>query len=233
MTRTELSHSASPRKTCDMRFSFSKTLLLLCALLVLRADSCESEQEAAEKRQMEMRAQIGAIEGQLSSDVLTAAAQSVYERKAIQALEDFAEYISILGDKSINANFSEAAQALLRGLDYEHQLNVELPTIVSGQLTTVPVDQFTTTIAGLPFDALRLSVDSVVILSALENTSETSYRGTLQYTRRWHGIHAGDTLTFDRATEQREFYVAKVGKALPTDSSRTWELLLGSMANSR
>jgi hypothetical protein len=196
-----------------MRACHKYGLLLACLVPFLAAPTCQEAPTQAERRELRDRRleELDAAGNDLRSEVLSARNLRAFESRATEKLVDYADYLSIVYDKSAEQAFRELARQNISQL------------FVGGIAPPAPVPP---QIQPARYNSLQFMVDSVEILKPLIKEPTETYRGSIRYTLQILGVTASDTLLLESAAREMEMVLQMGYKDFGDKSLLVWEVLL-------
>ena len=103
-----------------------KISAIMFALIILCAPSCEDEQEMAKHEEAVLEATKNDIRSEFETDYLTESALFAYETAAKQKLSDFADYLHIMIDTSLDMSFRVKASEMLKNIFQSENVRLRL-----------------------------------------------------------------------------------------------------------
>jgi hypothetical protein len=162
----------------------------------------------------------GAIESQFTSDEPSAAHLRAFERRAMEKLKDFGDYLAIISDQSYEAEFRQKALVQARRMFIDHS-NIRL-SINTGQ----KIDIFLAELQEHPLTA-RVIISDIAIGDPLKETIAALYEGSLLFNFKILENESGST--GDKSQMKAEFFLMKTPKLFGTTQKIVWEIFLGDI----
>ena len=204
------------------------TLFLLFAGYVLcTADKCESVDEANTRKQETLHARLDTIAQNLQSKELTVSARIAFEQKARQKLSDYADYLTLFSDRSLDARFRETVWQLLNTLYADTATILTIRTDSSGLSQSIALNTLPEIIPAQGFEAIMLRIGSVKVAEPLLARDQAGPQGRLEYDQQWYGVSHDDTISLGSTVAQSLFYAKKIEKQIGNTSVMTWQVFLG------
>lgn len=185
-------------------------LLSMAGVLTLASPTCE-EGISPERRTEEKLETLQSAREDLVTPVLTRKNLGAFESRAVEKLEDYADYLGMVSDSVLDDSFREQARENLFGLFLEG---------------TAPESTSPTDFPGDGFAKLTFLIDSVMVLHPLEIENGKDYRGRLQYRFHTLGIQAADTILLRSSIEEMEMVLQKRSKEFGEKRLQVWEVQL-------
>lgn len=204
-------------------------VILISSLFFLAVDSCEGPDPAEQQSAKELTGQIiNTIEEGLEANSLTEEVKLAFQENAKRKLKEYADYVSIYSDKTIDSvfrnNIGEQIQRLFIGNEAVSHIHAEntKPQIQLFSLESPELSEES------ELDKLLLTVDSMEVKKFLEWYDETTYIGKLGFLQTVTGIRDGDSTIIDRSPRVCEIFVIRTKKVFVNGSQMTWKVYLGS-----
>ena len=193
-----------------MNKKLSYLLLSMAGILTLASPTCEGE-KSSERGAGEKLESLQSAREDLVTPVLTRRNLGAFESRAVEKLEDYADYLGMVVDSGLDNSFREQARENLFGLFLEG---------------AAPEPAYPPGIQGDGFAKLTFTIDSVTVLDPLEKENGINYRGKLQYRFHTLGIHAADTVLLRSSIEEMEMILQKRSKEFGDQRLQVWEVQL-------
>jgi len=193
-----------------MNKKLSKLFLSLAGLLILASPTCV-EEISPERRIEEKLEALQSAREDLVTPALTRKNLEAFESKAMEKLEDYADYLGMVSDSGLNNSFREQARENLFSLFLEG---------------AAPESTITLSIHGDGFMKLAFVIDSVKVLDPLEKENGKNYRGRLRYRFHTLGIHPADTILLRSSQEEMGMVLQKRAKEFGDKRLQVWEVRL-------
>lgn len=203
---------------------------LFLALLVFCSKSCETpENEQAQKREIVFQATLDSINSSFVSDNLSEQMLRSFEVKAKQKLTDFADYLQICTDKSLDESFREHAQQMIHDLFISDSVYIDLhvPNEIKGKAKTI--NDFLKMTAGSEENFIGIMFDSIVLSEPLHKINDLSYAGSLKFLQRYELLSSRNTTISHSIDKEVEIIATRVKKPFGSDTLKIWTVLLGNI----
>jgi hypothetical protein len=157
------------------------------------------------------------LEAQFASDQMDAQRLSAFEARAQQKLQDLADYINILRDKSLDSTFRQQAMkqavALFENENIPFDKNPENEIAISDFLTNLLSENQLTS---------KFTIDSIQIVKPLQAIGSERYEGILSFEDNIASVQAPDKIT----PKQIGMVLRKIKKEFGTEDKWVWEVFL-------
>ena len=180
---------------------------LLLAFILFSAKSCEEDaEETRRQEEAELMEEISRVKNEFRADYLNDESLFVFEQKAIQKLKDFADYMNVAHNTSLDSAFRAQADTMVQELFYGQQA----PVISS-------------------YPAFNLFIDSIQVIEPLHRTGNSGYQGILGYREKVMEYAEGDTVISSPTSKRIEMIATKSTSAFGSDTLRIWKVYLGEL----
>lgn len=205
--------------------------LAFAAYLLLCSKSCDSgHTDDAGLQKIRLKKTKDLIRAETESETLSEQSLRAYETKAKEKLADFADYLSIYYDKSLDQAMREQAGSMI--VDLFPSENIILSSFIKGRnragrlsLAELLSEDY------LPeFPSTIILIDSIAVVEPLKYAGESVYTGTLTFYYRVKSVSGKDTLVSERGKMEAEILVKKVNKTFGSESLRVWRVFLGNIS---
>ena len=159
----------------------------------------------------------GELEAQFTSDHLTEDRLSALEQRAQQKLLDFADYVSLLSDSSLDSTFLTQAEEQARQLFMPPEARIVLAEedfLISDFFREIQQSK----------DAFPYVVQNIRVTKSLQPSSSEQYAGKISFSQ--PVTVNGREITYEREAEIR---VKKVDKQFGSEQKKVWEVFLGTI----
>ncbi len=208
---------------------FIHIAVLFCIYIVLCGKSCREDGSSALFQEKEIQAEKEFIRDEFEADWLDEASRHAYELAAIQKLGDLADYMNVLGDRSLDQAFREKAGEMTLGLFASGDATVWEGSGQEGEQKALTVNKMVQ--EGHRNESLLSGVrfDSVMVLKPLQQSGHGQYRGSLAGYRRV-AIHTGTDTVQEIQPVEVEVLVNRIEKVFGPDTLDVWEVFLGNLS---
>jgi hypothetical protein len=207
----------------------SNILILSVIYLVFCGKSCENDTERTAWQEQEVSAARDSIVNEFDAEFLTEEARYASEAKAIQDLNDFADYVEIFSDRNKDTLFRAKAKEMISGMFGSQGNEVSLGRIKKDKIQWSRLEVFLDKGFGDYVLRVNLEFDSIIVKQPLVKLNDSTYTGVLS-ARQILALYQGvDRLTQYKARVNIDFSSVKKYKVFGKDTIQTWEVRLGDM----
>lgn len=203
-----------------------KILGLANVILLLCAPSCGDEQEMANREDSALIESRENIREEFETDYLTESSLAAYEVTAKQKLSDFADYLRIVTDTTIDRSFRQQAGEMISGIFISDSVLIQ---------KMIGEDSKDLNVSQLIIDGLEnklavplFSLDSIRIHEPLHRTGNNAYAGTIRFSQNFI-FHEQSQVIQSTISRLAGFYLLKEEKAFGTDTLNVWSVRLGDI----
>ncbi len=181
--------------------------VLLLAILLLTAERCaDDSQDTLLKEEARLMEEIENIKVEFVSDYLKSESLFAFEKKAKQKLRDYADYVAIVNDNTLDTSFRKLAYQMMQDLFYHQE---------------VPVLSNTS--------EYLINIDSVKTKNPLQRVSESKYIGELRFKMAITEIGIDDTLIIGPQWYSIKMIGKKTSSSFGSDTLQIWKVFLGDV----
>jgi hypothetical protein len=205
-----------------------KISTIIFVLFVLCAPSCEDEQETANREEAILSETKKNILKEFETDYLDEASLFAYEVKAKQKLSDFADYLQIMTDTSLDMSFRIKAGEMIKKTFQSENVGLRLD---KEEKETEPEFEVHRLIKDGLENKLKLPpflVDSIIIHEPLHRIGNTTYSGILRFSQNFTDP-SQPGLIINSIRRSTDVYVVKEDKIFGTDTLKIWSVRLGEI----
>jgi predicted transposase YbfD/YdcC len=205
-----------------------KISTIIFVLLVICAPSCEDEKETANREEAILTATKNDVREEFATEYLTEASLFAYEVTAKQKLSDFADYLQIMTDTSLDMSFRIKAGEMIKKTFQSENVSLRLD---KEEKESEPEFEVHRLIKDGLENKLKLplfSVDSIIIHEPLHRIGNTTYSGILRFSQNFTDPFQPGIIinSIRRCTD---VYVVKEDKIFGTDTLKIWSVRLGEI----
>ncbi len=202
-----------------------KISTLVVILFVLSAPSCEDEQGAAIREERLLDETRNEIRNEFETEYLTESSLFAYEAAANQKLSDFADYLEILTDTTLDMAFREKASEMIESTFQSDNVSVQLFEKNEGEIEVHKlIEDVLENRVLLP----HFSFDSVRIHEPLRRIGNTTYSGILKFSQDFtEPTQSGQIVK--SVSRNVDIYVVKENKIFGSDTLKIWSVRLGEI----
>ena len=182
---------------------------LFLAFILFSAKRCDVDTE--ENRRLEeadLKEAIDRVKDEFEADYLNEEGLFVFEQKAEQKLKDFADYMNIANDTSLDSAFRTQAETMTQELFF---------------LRHVPA------ISRHP--TFELFIDSIHVIEPLQRTGSSGYQGILGFRLEVREYIKGDTILIAPRWKMIDMIATKTSSQFGSDTLEIWKVFLGELVN--
>jgi hypothetical protein len=205
-----------------------KISTFIFVLLVICAPSCEDEKETSNRDEAILTTTKNDVRKEFEAEYLTEASLFAYEVTAKQKLSDFADYLQIMTDTSLDMSFRIKAGEMIKKTFQSENVNLRLEkkekeTEPEFEVHLLIKDGLENKLILSPF-----SVDSIIVHEPLHRIGNTTYVGSLRFSQNFmDSFQPG--LIINSARRSIDVYVVKEDKIFGTDTLNVWTVRLGEI----
>jgi hypothetical protein len=204
-------------------------LILISLYLVFGSRSCVDDSAHTEWQKKEAEAAKDSIRVELESDYLSEEARYAAEIKAIQELNDLADYVEIYSDKSLDSHFREKAGEMIRDQFVSEDAGLSFGPVRKEKMQQVAVGEFLGKGFGPDIFKVKVNFDSLHVLEPLQKSAEEIYSGKLSAYQTFI-LHSTNSETFsDSVPITINFFSSRQIKVISQDTLMVWEVSLGNL----
>lgn len=203
-------------------------LFLLGLYLILSSRSCSDDKGQALRLEEEVSAAKDSIRSEFEAGYLSEDARFAAELKAIQELEDLADYINIYTDNSLDSVFRQKAGEMIRDVFIADCSRLSFVMVRSEKMKPIQLGDFLENDLADVTD-LVVVFDSVSVVEPLRKTGALSYFGSLGCVQKVISVNGIDTISTPPEIITIEMIVTREEKIFGTDTIQVWSVSLGDM----
>jgi len=182
---------------------------LLFAFILFSAKSCEKDTEENRRlEEAEFKEAVDRVKDEFEADFLREESLFVFEQKAKQKLKDFADYMNIANDTSLDSAFRAQAANMANDLFYSQTA----PEFSSDKV-------------------FGLAIDSIRVIEPLHRTGNSGYQGILGFCQKVKEYTKGDTVIIGSTSKMIEMVAVKSTSTFGSDTLRIWKIYLGKLVS--
>ncbi|MFC2115154.1 hypothetical protein ACFLTU_01670 [Bacteroidota bacterium] len=193
-----------------MNRNLKNIILLASGLLTMASPTCE-EEVSPKQRKQERLEQLQAVAGDLRSESLTRRNLDAFEYRAVEKLMDYADYLNIVYDQSLDETF-------------HYQAGENIRDLFTGR--SAPENPLPVSIDSGSYNSIKFLIDTIEITTPLERQSKEIYTGSMRYFQKILGITGSDTLNLDTSLHRMGILLQMSLKDFGENSLIVWEVLL-------
>jgi hypothetical protein len=202
----------------------------LLAFLIFSSKKCDSpENEDAAREEMAFNAYLDSINKGFEADHPSTQALQAFEVKAKQKLVDFADYLQIYMDKSLDESFKDHARQMIRDLFISDSILINLQVSDELKEKNVTIMDFLKVVSASGSVTPAVIIDSIEISEPLQKVSDSKYAGSLKFSLQFKGSASQDISRTESNNNTVEIIAAKIKKQFGRDTMQLWQVFLGDI----
>jgi hypothetical protein len=160
------------------------------------------------------------IESQFTAEVPSSISLNAFERRAMEKLKDFSDYLGIISDQSYDVEFRQKAVVQARSMFIDHS------KIRFERYGAQKIDIF---LSNLQENAekSKIIISNIALGEPLKETVAALYEGSLIFD--FYMISNDGTPMADKHSMKAEFFLIKTSKLFGTTQKVVWEIFLGNI----
>jgi hypothetical protein len=207
---------------------YLKISSIILVLLVIYAPSCVDEQAITDREEAILNETRNEIRAEFETDYLTGASLFAYETTAKQKLSDFADYLQILADTSLNMSFREKAGEMIKNTFLSENVSLQLTRQKYKPAGEQNVRQLIKNGLENKLSLPLFSFDSIVVDKPLHRTGNQSYAGTLTFSQNFT-LRGQPEQIVNSISRSADVYLIKEDKIFGADTLKIWGVRLGEI----
>jgi len=176
----------------------------LLAFILFSAKSCEDTEENRRLEEVALMETIDSVKDEFGAEYLNEESLFAFEQKAKQKLRDYADYLNIANDSSLDSAFRIQAATMTDELFYSRNV----PVITK-------------------HSTFSIFIDSIHVIEPLHRSASSEYQGVLGFRLELREYAAGDTVITGPAWKIIDMVAAKTTSRFGNDSLSIWKVFLG------
>jgi hypothetical protein len=195
--------------------------LFLFSLLILAACASISNEEVNFRKVSIDDAKDLTIENQFVSDELSTVHLKAFEKRAIEKLRDFADYVDIISDQSYEEEFRKLAMSQAKGLFIEHS-EIKLMDGFNSRRIELFLDEVKERSINT-----KVLISDIAIETQLKESIGSLFEGTLTF---GFSVLSTEHQEVNHLQKRKmEFFLMKTPKSFGTNQKMVWEIFLGDI----
>lgn len=204
-------------------------LMIFSIYMLLTGKSCENERTDTEWQEKQVMLARDSIIDEFDADYLSEDARYAAEAKAIQDLNDFADYVEIFSDRSKDTLFRAKAEEMIGNLFHSPENIVYVGLDNNRKNIWINVDNFLYLGYDEDIQSVKLDFDSITVKKPLTRLNKNTYAGVLSAYQELTYFTSKDSTKLNRVPLDIKFSSIKTDKVFGKDTLQTWEVRLGDM----
>jgi hypothetical protein len=204
-------------------------LILIILYLVCSARTCNEDEDIIAKREeQDIMNLVDSVKHVFMSDSLSDILLKAYEITATEKLNDFADYMKIISDTSLDLRFRQHASGLVRNLFISDE--IELPNLGKAypekDIKTLEQLLSYSSSEGIPYWIRPIQID---INKPFRFLNDSTFKGSLSFKYLRLSTISQDTLDISSGKIFIEIYLMKKTRSFGKEQLRVWEVYLGGI----
>jgi hypothetical protein len=205
-------------------------LMFAAGYILLTAKGCEPENNPASKRAANEEVLIRHWEAIFDTASLGLNQQLALTEQGVQKLEDFMDYLDLIGNKNLEDAFRTQAKTTAGRLFQPGHVLVELPVSSSQVADLRSLPSFFTTIERAPTTRISFTLLDAVPEKPLVQVNDTLYMGSVQGRLLVSGVSEKDSATIYDGKVNAEIRAVRTMKKFGNKKTRhVWQVFLGNI----
>lgn len=203
---------------------FFKILSFFMLLFLLTAEDC-ADGNVEVTREEKLSGMFQDIENDFVNDELDYISLNAFEKRAIQKLNDLADYLNIYADVNLSEEFRlQAREIILGSFNSEKELQSYFKSLDF-------IEDVENTVLYLSTDegVFITEIDSVNTKDFFHKNNYSSYTGKFQFSQNIVRVTSTDTVVVNTSKFHLEIIVSKSEKKFGNISQNVWEVNLGGI----
>jgi len=203
---------------------------VILAYFLFSSRSCETtEKKNYDLEETALASTRDSIRHEFGADALSERSLRAFEEKAKEKLVDFADYLNIYSDKSVDKAFKEQAHQMI--LDLFISDSTSLIILPRGRMKedSYTLKQFLDLDLLSYYDFHAIVFDSIKISQPLRPTNNHCYSGSLNFSKQVKYFSSFDTSVKVSSISRVDIIATKVRKPFGTDTLKIWRVFLGKI----
>lgn len=204
-----------------------KIVTIIFVLIVICAPSCGDEQ-AANREEAILNDTKTSIRTEFEFDYLTEASLFAFEKTAKQKLSDFADYLQIMTDSSLDISFRVKAGEMIKTTFQSEETNLHLVPNYGEPGQEVNIGTLINKGLENKLSLTTFTFSSIRVLESLHRTGSATYSGILLFSQNYTKPSHPEQMS-KSVDREVDFYVMKQDKIFGTDTLNIWNVKLGEI----
>ena len=202
----------------------------LLAFLLFSSKKCESpEDENVVGEETAFKAALDSINKAFEADYLSEQTLRAFEVKAKQKLVDFADYLHIVNDKTLDESFKEQARQMILDLFISDNVHISLKVHDELKEKNLVINEFLKMDSGPGGNSMEFIFDSINLSEPLHKVNDFNYIGSLTFSQRFTGFSSTNNLIIVSLSKKVDVIATKIRKQFGSDTLQIWQVYLGDI----
>jgi hypothetical protein len=203
---------------------------LALAYLLLCSKACDDNVQENEKMEQDKVIAVrDSIRDEFETDYLSEGSLYALEATARQKLSDFADYIQIMTDTTLDNSFKEKAGDMIKKMFISENVRLRFFLQENRKEKKLTVKELLADGLTTPYASARFIFDSIEVQEPLQRINTGTYSGRLSFYQKFTGYSLHDTLTTNSKRTTIDVFAMKVDKIFGDDTLSVWGVFLGAM----
>lgn len=202
----------------------------LLAFLLFSSKKCESpEEENAVREEIAFKATLDSINMVFEADYLSEQTLRAFEEKSKQKLIDFADYLLIYTDKSLDETFRDHARRMIRDLFISDSVHINLKVSDEREKKNISINELLKMEPGPGESHMKFIFDSIDLSEPLHRVNDLNYKGSLKFSQQYEVTSVTNSPITCSVSKKVEIIATKVRKPFGGDTLQIWKVYLGNI----
>lgn len=204
-------------------------MILIMVYLVCAARTCNEDEEAVARRQEQYAMNLkDSIKDVFMSDTINYQFIRAYEASAVQKLNDFADYLRIISDTTLDMKFRQHAAGLVKGLFITDKIEINYcgMTCPESDFNSLEllISQSLSENISCQVNPLQITVSKPFVYQ-----NDSTYIGNLSFINSYIPSGSRDTSETESLSLVIDIYLVKKLRSFGEDRIRVWDVYLGDI----
>jgi hypothetical protein len=200
------------------------------AYLLLCSKACDDNVQENEKMEQDKIIAIrDSIRDEFEADYLSEGSLYALEATARQKLSDFADYMQIMTDTTLDSSFKKKAGDMIKKMFISENVRLHFSLQEDRKEKKLTVKELLADGLKTPYASARFIFDSIEVQEPLHRINTDTYSGKLSFTQKFTVYSQPDTPTTSSVRKTIDVFAMKVDKVFGDDTLSMWGVFLGDM----
>ena len=208
-------------------------LVITCsvlAFLLFCSKSCEKpENENAARDEIAFKATLDSINNSFQSDHLSEQTLRAFETKAKQKLADFADYLQIYTDDSLDESFKDHTRQMILDLFISDSVHIKIRISNEEKENNLTLKEFCKMDFPSGKNSMEFIFDSIDLSEPLHSVNKITYIGGLKFSQRYELPSPPSSEVYYQVNKEVDIIAARVRKKFGSDTLKIWQVYLGDI----
>ena len=207
---------------------YLKISIIILVLFIIYAPSCVDEQAIAHREEAALNETRNEIRAEFETNYLSDTSLFAYETTAKQKLSDFADYLHILTDSSLDVSFRAKAGEMINSSFLSENVVLQLAQQKDGSAGENNVHLLIKNGLENRLSLSLFSFDSIVFDEPLHRDGNISYTGTLTFSQNFT-LPGQPKQILNSVSRSADVYLIMKDKVFGADTLKIWSVQLGEI----